>query len=158
MSKDTMPNEIMVHLIYHNRQTEALLNDLSLASGAVRPKSSKSMMRIGFTLFGQHFPCWPQTQRRVLLRSLQIFSDLKSGFPQKLADHAVSGYRRKYIGTSPKDIYGERIGLYRHAKEFSPRWYVSTNEDYEKKVQILEWACEVMDIEYGKDFIARMPW
>lgn len=47
-------------------------------------------------------------------------------------------------------------GLWKHTEPFAPGWLVGTNESDAKKRELLELACQVMGLRFGRDVQAWM--
>lgn len=69
---------------------------------------------------------------------------------------AVRGNTRNHIAQTVKEIYPARPDLAR-AVEFTPGWLVGTNVANREKVRIVRKACEVYNLEFGKDLTFNLP-
>jgi len=108
----------------------------------------------GFWLFDQWYPC--KTAIEVMVRSFQLFMELDDNFMEVLAGK-VGGRKRPYIARSPEELYSDDPDLQQNATvKLCDGWYVGTNENNKTKVRLLKAACEVLGIEFDKDFKIRL--
>lgn len=92
----------------------------------------------------------------VMIAILRDFSQSDKNFLNRFASRK-HGRKRRWVDRSKSNLYPGRTDL---QEEFSieliPGWWVGTNYSATSDMpNIIRAACEVMDIEFGKDLIAR---
>ena len=121
-----------------------------------RPAIGTPVGQQGYELLGQAFPAHNLTLAFVGI--FRHFAELDCAFPvlfksaleAELAK-AKKPSKRRFIATTPKDLYPGKPSLWKYAKEIAPGWMLGTNESSEKKIQLLKLACEVMGLRWDKD-------
>lgn len=110
--------------------------------------------KIAYQLFGRTY-----SARNSKVALVEILTEMKkrdSDFYEKLS-RKVQGTRRNHIARRKEEVYPERPDLADKAIEISPGWWLGINIANREKKRILLRACEVLDIEFGKDLIIDFP-
>lgn len=106
--------------------------------------------RSGYRLFGQDFPT--RFAKETFVGLLRQFAELEPTFPARFQQAAATiGRSRRYVGRTPQEVYPMKPGLWKHTEPFAPGWLVGTNESDAKKRELLELACQVMGLRFGRD-------
>lgn len=114
-----------------------------------------NMGQAGFALRDQKYPCRNATD--VMISVFEILAEGDSTFLERFAGRK-HGAKRRYIAKDKYELYPgmppKESELY--SKQLTSGWYIGTH--YEKKVmaRIIEMACEVAGLEFGKDLIVEM--
>jgi hypothetical protein len=113
--------------------------------GTAHPPAS-----IGFVLNGQHHPA--RSARDVLV---SIFEELPRGdasFLERFAALPKHGRTRRFLARTPEELYPGRPDLARdHSAQLSSGWWLGTNVSRAAITRIVEMACEVANIRFGRD-------
>lgn len=117
------------------------------------PASNNSATRlaaIGYTLEGQFTSC--RNGREVLVSVFEAFAVRDSTFLERFAARPKHGRTRRYLARTPDELYPGRADLAReHSFKLKSGWYVGTNVSHAQIERIIEMACEVSRVRYGKD-------
>lgn len=122
------------------------------------PASNNSSSRptaIGYTLEGQFTPC--RNGRDVLVSVFEAFAGRDSTFLERFAARPKHGRTRRYLARTPEELYPGRLDLAReHSSRLNSGWYVGTNVSHAQIERIIEMACEVSRVRYGKDLTVNV--
>jgi hypothetical protein len=122
---------------------------------AVSPKTIAPSAAIGFVLDGQHHPA--RNACDVLVNVLETLTKRDTSFPERFASLPKHGRTRRYLARKPDDLYPGRPDLVRdHSKQLSSGWWLSTNHSRVTIGGIIEMACNVGHVRYGKDLHAEL--
>ena len=103
---------------------------------------------ISYRLFGTARTA--RTAKDALIEILVEMAKRDRGFFEKLS-RTVQGRRRNHVAQTREEVYPLRPDLAEKAIEISAGWWIGVNIANREKQRILERACEVINIEYGKD-------
>jgi predicted type IV restriction endonuclease len=121
----------------------------------VSPKITQPSAAIGFVLDGQRHPA--RNACDVLVNVLETLTKRDSSFPERFASLPKHGRTRRYLARNPDDLYPGRPDLVRdHSKQLSSGWWLSTNHSRATIGRIIEMACNVGHVRYGKDLRADL--
>lgn len=116
------------------------------------PDGSAAPSTIGFTLHGRFVPC--RNGKDVLVKVFEALTSLDHTFLDSFAARPKHGRTRRYLAHSPDALYPGRPDL---AQEYSYQltsgWYVGTNVSHAAIERIIEMACEVAHVPFGKDLL-----
>ena len=119
------------------------------------PAGVGEMTRTGFELRGRFVPA--RNGRDVLIQVLQEFGRADASFLQRFAALPKHGKRRRWVASDRKDLYPGRPDLARdHSYELSPGWWAGTNYGVAQMTQIIERACEVAGVSFGRDLRIKL--
>ena len=128
------------------------------ASGppAVSPQRVTPMpMAIGFTLDGKHHSA--RNACDVLVNVLETLTKRDPSFPDRFASLPKHGRTRRYLSRNPEELYPGRPDLVRdHSRQLSSGWWLSTNHSRATIGRIIEMACNVGHVRYGRDLTAEL--
>jgi len=110
--------------------------------------------KITYQLFGR--TCSARNSKVALVEILKEMEKRDRAFYEKLS-RKVQGTRRNHIAPRKEEVYPERPDLADMAIEISPGWWIGLNIANREKKRILLRACEVLDIEFGKDLMIDFP-
>lgn len=80
-----------------------------------------------------------------------------STFPDRFAGLPKHGRSRRYLARNPQELYPGRDDLVReYSIKLSSGWWMSTNHSRATIARIIEMACEVAGIAYGKSLVAKL--
>ena len=122
--------------------------------GGVTGPTQPGSRKITYQLFGR--TCSAKNSKVALVEILTEMEKRDSDFYEKLSPK-VRGTRRNHIARRQEEVYPERPDLADMATEISPGWLIGLNIANREKKRILLSACEVLDIEFGKDLIINFP-
>lgn len=110
---------------------------------------------IGFVLDGHHHPA--RNACDVLVNVLEALTKRDASFPERFSSLPKHGRTRRYLARNPDDLYPGRPDLVRdHSKQLSSGWWLSTNHSRATIGRIIEMACNVGHVRYGKDLRAEL--
>jgi hypothetical protein len=123
----------------------------SVESSAPNPDSRP----IGFALDGR-----VHSARNAIDTLKQIFEVLEqrdATFAERFAGLPLHGRSRRYLARDPALLYPGRDDL---AREYSTKlpsgWWMSTNHSKQTIAKIIEMACNVVGISFGRDLVANL--
>lgn len=95
-----------------------------------------------------------RTAKDVMIKVLGELRSRDDSFLQRFASLPHHGRRRRYISRNKMELYPGRSDL---CEEFSEQhfgdWWISTNHSKKTIKEIIEIACQVLGIKFGKDLI-----
>lgn len=103
---------------------------------------------ISYELLGEHRTA--AMANDALVDILRVLENLESGFLERLAPLAA-GRTRNHIARTRALVYPRRPDLARSARELVPGWFVGTNISNDEKRDLLQQACEVLGLVFGRD-------
>ena len=110
---------------------------------------------IGFTLEGRQYPA--RNAREVMISVFETFTKRDPTFPERFGSLPKHGRTRRYLARNPQDLYPGRADLARdHSMQLSSGWWLSTNHSRATIVRIIEMACNVVNLRYGRDLHANV--
>jgi hypothetical protein len=122
---------------------------------AASPKINAPSASTGFVLDGQHHPA--RNACDVLVNVLEALTKRDESFPERFASLPKHGRTRRYLARNPNELYPGRPDLARdHSKRLSSGWWLSTNHSRVTIGRIIEMACNVGHVRYGKDLRAEL--
>lgn len=105
---------------------------------------------IGYTLNGQFTAC--RNGIEILVSVFEAFTARDASFLERFAARPKHGRTRRYLARTPEELYPGRTDLAReHSFMLKSRWYVGTNVSHAQIKRIIEMACEVSRVKFGKD-------
>lgn len=110
---------------------------------------------IGFTLNGQHFSS--RNAIEVLISVFENLSRRDETFLERFAALPKHGRTRRYLARTPEELYPGRSDLAREfSSQLSTGWWIGTNVSRAAISRIIEMACEVANIRFGRDLVANL--
>lgn len=110
---------------------------------------------IGYTFDGRFFPC--RNGRDVLVNVFEALAQRDPSFLERFAARPKHGRTRRYLARSPEELYPGRPDLAReHFSKLQSGWYVGTNVSHAQIERILEMACEVSNLRFGKELVVNV--
>ncbi len=107
---------------------------------------------MGYTFEGRFTPC--RNGREVLVAVFEALARRDAAFLERFAARPKHGRTRRYLARSPEELYPGRPDLAReHSFKLQSGWYVGTNVSHAQIERIIEMACEVSRVSFGKDLI-----
>ena len=77
-------------------------------------------------------------------------------FLQRCAQHPDSrGRKRAYIARTAAELYPDRPDLREHHESLDGGWLVATNLNNALKKTIIQLACDVAGLKFGKDVVVQ---
>jgi predicted type IV restriction endonuclease len=105
---------------------------------------------IGFVLDGQQYMA--RSAREVLEGVFEALAKHDTNILERFASMPKHGRTRRYLARNADDLYPGRPDL---ARDFSHQltsgWWLSTNHSRATIVRIIEMACDVAQLKYGRD-------
>lgn len=122
-----------------------------IAGSTALPRSSG----VGYTFDGQFVAC--RNGREVLVAVFERLAARDSTFLDRFAARPKHGRTRRYLARSQDELYPGRPDLAReHSFKLQSGWYVGTNVSHAQIKQIIEMACEVSKLRFGKELIVSV--
>lgn len=110
---------------------------------------------VGYTFDGRFVPC--RNGREVLVAVFEALATRDSTFLERFAARPKHGRTRRYLARSPDELYPGRPDLAReHSFKLQSGWYVGTNVSHAQIERIVEMACEVSKVRFGKELIVNV--
>lgn len=110
---------------------------------------------VGYTFEGQFVAC--RNGREVLVAVFEALSKRDSTFLERFAARPKHGRTRRYLARSADELYPGRPDLAKeHSFKLRAGWYVGTNVSHAQIERIIEMACEVSRVRYGKELIVNV--
>ena len=144
MGKRCEPSECLSDII--DRLTAS--NDSQsrrIESDRYEPGSGRT--RYTVLVLGEILPV--STLVEALAKVLNMLADLDPEFLERL--ERTGGRTRRNVARGPHAIYPGRPDLSRYALEFRPGWWIGTNYSRRDICRIVEDACRVTGLAYGRD-------
>lgn len=121
-------------------------------TNSTRRKSGSK--EISYRLFGTEKTA--RTAKDALIDILRELAKRDPRFYEKLS-RTAQGRRRNHLARTQEEVYPKRPDLAETAIEISPGWWIGINIANREKRRILERACEVLNIVYGKILEIEFP-
>ena len=110
---------------------------------------------VGYNLDGKFVAC--RNGREVLVAVFEVLAKRDSTFLERFAARPKHGRTRRYLARSPDELYPGRPDLAReHSFKLQSGWYVGTNVSHAQIERIIEMACEVSRVRFGKELIVNV--
>jgi hypothetical protein len=110
---------------------------------------------VGYSLDGRSVPC--RNGREVLVRVFEALADRDSSFLERFASRPKHGRTRRYLARSPEELYPGRSDLAsEHSQKIKSGWFVGTNVSHAQIKRIIEMACEVANIQLGRELTVNV--
>ena len=147
------------------RELGNLINGSPVGGRTIRPKQPPGLNEIrklqrrhnghGYAveLLGQRVEA--ASARDGMTKALEGLQDLDHTFLEKLS--AEKGRTRRIVARRPEALYPGRPDLARYSLKICGSWYVGTNYSLRDIRRILQIACNVAGIQYGRDLILIEP-
>jgi hypothetical protein len=126
----------------------------------VRPPTPAAPVRrppgtTGFVLNGQHHPA--RSARDVLVAIFEELSQRDSTFLERFGALPRHGRTRRYLARTPDELYPGRPDLAReHSTQLRSGWWLGTNVSRHRIERIVEMACDVARIGYGRELSVNL--
>ncbi len=122
---------------------------------AVVPPAALEATGVGYTFEGQFTPC--RNGREVLVAVFEALAKRDPTFLERFAARPKHGRTRRYLAQLPEVLYPGRPDLAReHSFKLQSGWYVGTNVSHAQIRRIIEMACEVSKVRFGKDLTVNV--
>lgn len=110
---------------------------------------------VGYTFEGRFTSC--RNGREVLVGVFEALAKRDATFLERFAARPKHGRTRRYLARSPEELYPGRPDLAReHSFRLQSGWHVGTNVSHAQIERIIEMACEVSRIRFGKELIVNV--
>ena len=109
---------------------------------------------IGFVLLGQTHRRF--TIKDVLISVFEKLAERDNEFPRRFAARR-HGRSRRYLAQTRQELFPHRLDFqekYSHRTNFG--WYICTSHSQASATTVIQLACEVAQLEYGKDLILNL--
>ena len=108
----------------------------------------------GFVFKGQYHAA--KSAREIGQAVLTKFAEDDPEFLRRFAQKA-QGRTRRYVARSQNELNPDRPDLAAYSVEFIEGWWMGTNYSTSRFEKMTRLACEVSNIEYGKDLVISWP-
>lgn len=116
---------------------------------------STHQVEIGFKLDGHFTLC--RNGRDVLVKVFEALSERDATFLERFASRPKHGRTRRYLARTPEELYPGRLDLAReHSSQLKSGWFIGTNVSKAQIERIIEMACEVAHIHFGRDLVINV--
>ena len=110
---------------------------------------------VGYTFEGRFTPC--RNGREVLIAVFEALATRDPTFLERFAARPKHGRTRRHLARSPDELYPGRPDLAReHSFKLQSGWHVGTNVSHAQIERIIEMACEVSRVRFGKELIVNV--
>lgn len=110
---------------------------------------------IGYQYNGQFFPA--RNARAVMLEVFELFIRQDSSFAERFINLPRHGGSRRYLARKPEDLYPGRPDLaQKHSAQLSSGYWLGDNYNKASIKGIIELACEVAQVEFGRTLIVNL--
>lgn len=137
-------------------QVASPLQDLTKGSRA-RTVSFKEDGQIGFEFKGKKFEA--RSARDVLIQVMELLSGEDQHFCERFVSRPNHRGKRRYIALSKDLLYPfhkAKIDLSSESRQLKSGYWVGLNYSKKSILRILEMACEVAGLKFGKDLIVNL--
>jgi predicted type IV restriction endonuclease len=118
------------------------------------PDEPAAPAAIGFTLQGRFVPC--RNGKDVLVKVFEALASQDQTFLESFAARPKHGRTRRYLARSPDALYPGRPDLAQeHSHKLTSGWFVGTNVSHAAIERIIEMACEVARLRFGRDLLVN---
>jgi predicted type IV restriction endonuclease len=108
----------------------------------------------GFVLHDREFLA--NTNRDVMLKLLEELARSDSGFLERFAARPKHGRSRRYVARTREELYPDSPHLTEQHSRQVNGWWVGTNYSTAVIRSIIQMACEVAGLTYGRDLTVRL--
>ncbi|MEW6543888.1 MAG: type I restriction endonuclease [Nitrospirota bacterium] len=117
--------------------------------------AARSLSSIGFVLNGTHVSA--RNAIEVLIAVLEELAKRDASFLDRFAALPKHGRTRRYVARRPEELYPGRPDLARdYSVQLTSGWWVCTNLSRAAITRIIEMACEVARIVFGRDLVVTL--
>ena len=110
----------------------------------------------GFVFQGQYHAA--KSAREIAQTVLTTFAENNPEFLRRFAQRTREEFRtRRFIARSQNGLYPDRADLAAYSVELINGWWMGTNYSTERFKKMTRLACEVSNIEFGKDLVISWP-
>jgi hypothetical protein len=110
---------------------------------------------VGFVLNGQRYPA--RNARDVLVSVFEALSQRDGTFLERFAALPKHGRTRRYLAKTPEELYPGRPDLsHEHSTQLRSGWWLGTNVSRAQIERIIEMACEVARVKYGRELSVNL--
>ena len=110
----------------------------------------------GFVFQGQYHAT--KSSREIAKAVLTRFAENEPEFLRQFAQRTKGEFRtRRFIARSQNELYPDRPDLAAYSVELVDGWWMGTNYSTERFEKMTRLACEVANIEFGKDLAISWP-
>lgn len=125
------------------------------AVAPVRAKPSPASSGFGFTIDGQDFLC--RNGRDVLVSVFEELTRRDASFPERFAALPKHGRSRRYLARDRDELYPDRPDLVaNHSHRLSSGWWLGVNVSRKAVERIVQMACGVAGLRFGRDLKIRV--
>ncbi|MCL2076591.1 MAG: type I restriction endonuclease [Betaproteobacteria bacterium] len=120
-----------------------------------RTSSPRLLSSIGFLLDGHHYPA--RNTADMLEEVFEALSKRDSTFLERFAALPKHGNKRRFIAKNPADLFPGRPDLVSdYSRQLTSGWWLGTNLSRERIKRIIEMACDVAQLRFGRDLQANL--
>lgn len=130
---------------------------LPVATSTPQPRTAVGMTSppsrtagVGFVFEGEFHSA--HSARDVLIKVFELLGGRDPTFADRFASLPKHGRTRRYLAKRAEDLYPGRPDLVRdHSKQLTFGWWLATNQSRATIRQIIEMACNVAHVVFGKE-------
>ncbi|MHB1655270.1 MAG: type I restriction endonuclease [Burkholderiales bacterium] len=124
-------------------------------TNAARIGSSQKPSSVGFVLDGQSFAA--RNALDVLKGVFEALAKRDAGILERFAALPKHGRTRRYLARNSNDLYPGRPDLVsEYSIQLKSGWWLSTNHSRATIERIIEMACDIAHLKYGKDLLTNL--
>jgi hypothetical protein len=121
----------------------------------VPPTAAVPQTSIGYSLDGRFKSC--RNGRDILISVFETLSERDAHFLERFAARPKHGRTRRYIARTPEELYPGRQDLAdEHSIKLKSGWYLGTNVSHAQIEHIIEMACEVANLKFGRELVVNV--
>jgi len=126
---------------------------VSTPSYTNEPKPAASANGVGFSLHGKFYPCRKGID--VMVAVLEKLSENDQKFCERFASRK-QGRTRNYLARTKEELYPGSPHLKEYSRQLKSGWWVGTNYSKNSMSIIIEMACDVAGLKFGKDLVTNL--
>lgn len=120
-----------------------------------QPLRSATLASIGYSIEGRFVPC--RNGKEVLVSAFEALAQRDPSFLERFAARPKHGRTRRYLARTAEELYPGRPDLANeHYFRLKSGWHLGTNVSHAQIRRIIEMACEVSRVRFGKDLVVNV--
>jgi len=124
-------------------------------AGPIRTEPAAPIVGFGFTIDGRDVPC--RNGRDVLVSVFEELTKRDASFPDRFAALPKHGRSRRYLARDRDELYPGRADMVaNHSHELSSGWWLGVNVSRKAVERIVQMACGVAGLRFGRDLKIRV--
>jgi hypothetical protein len=152
---DSVASFLKEHVALRSSNVVAEIPRLSTPQSSKPATTTGRPAAIGFSLNGRFSQA--RSARDVMVSVFETLAQGDSTFLERFAALPKHGRTRRFLARSPDELYPGRPDLARdYSTQLSSGWWLGTNVSRAAINRIIEMACEVAHVTYGRDLVVNL--